>query len=124
MYLILFVLHEPSKLREVMDAWTNAGVSGITVLPSSGYKKITSTNALRDDLPLIPNIDDLLMNQEKSNRTLMTIVKDDGIVDQVIEVTQNITGNLDLPNTGILAVLPVARAYGLNRIYEDENSGS
>lgn len=124
MYLILFVLHEPAKLREVMDAWTNAGVSGITVLLSSGYRKIISNDALRDDLPLILNIEDLLKNEEKSNRTLMTIVKEDSIIDKIIEVTQKITGDLSLPNTGILAVLPVARAYGLNRIYEDENTGS
>lgn len=122
MNLILFILHEPSKLRAVMEAWNNAGVCGITVYASSGYKRITSSDILRDDLPLIFNIEDLSKDEEKTNRTLISIVKDDATVDRVVEATQQITGDLDNPNTGILTVIPVSRVYGLNR-KDNENTG-
>lgn len=36
------------------------------------------------------------------------------MVDRLIKVTQQITGGLDAPNRGVLFVLPVARAIGLN----------
>jgi len=36
----------------------------------------------------------------------------------VIKATENLVGDLNLPNTGILTVLPVSRAYGLDRIYD------
>jgi len=33
-----------------------------------------------------------------------------------VAATQKVTGDLNLPNSGILSVLPVVRSYGLNRI--------
>ena len=115
MFMILFVLHDQSKLQEVMEAWECAGVSGITVLLSSGLKRLQSGDVLREDLPLIPSLEDLIQKDEMLNRTLFTVVKDDQTVEQVVEATQQITGDLNLPNTGFLTVLPVAKVYGLDR---------
>lgn len=115
MFMVLLVLHDQNKLREVLEAWEEAGVGGITVLLSSGLKRLQSSDVLREDLPLIPSLEDLIQQEEKLNRTLFTIVKDDEMVDRVVEATQRITGDLNLPNTGILTVLPVVKAYGLDR---------
>jgi hypothetical protein len=114
-YLILMVLHDTSCLDDILNAWEGCGVSGITILPSTGLARLRQKNALRDDLPLIPRIEDILQHAENSNRTLLTIVHGDDMVDKVVAATQEITGDLNLPNTGILVVLPVARAYGLDR---------
>lgn len=115
MYLILFVLHDIDKLQTVLDAWTDAGVSGITILPSTGLSRLRKSLALRDDLPLIPSLEDLMEHDERFNRTFFTIVEDEIMADKVIQVTENITGDLNKPNTGILAVLPVLKVFGLNR---------
>jgi nitrogen regulatory protein P-II 1 len=115
MYMILFVLHDPSRLKEVLSVWHDAGVSGITILPSTGLKRLQQSYAFRDDIPLIPTLHDLLEQEETLNRTLLTIVPSDEQVDKVVAATQALIGDLNLPNTGILAVLPVARAYGLER---------
>ncbi len=115
MYLILFVLHNPDQLDDILHAWEACGVSGITLLPSTGLRRLRSSAALRDDLPLIPSLSDLLSPEQDLNRTLFTVVPDEASVDQVVAATQEVTGDLDEPDTGILVVLPVARAYGLNR---------
>jgi nitrogen regulatory protein PII len=115
MFMILFVLHDQNLLQDVLDAWEKAGVGGITVLFSTGLKRMQSRDVLREDLPLIPSLDDLVAQEEHFNRTLLTVVHDDAMVDAVVAATQAITGDLNLPNTGILTVLPVARAYGLDR---------
>jgi len=114
-YLILMVLHEITCLDDILSAWEECGVSGVTILPSTGLARLRKNPALRDDLPLIPSIGDLLKPAENSNRTLITAVYGEEMVDKVVEATQKITGDLNLPNTGILVVLPVARAYGLER---------
>ena len=114
-YLILMVLHDTTCLDDILTAWEESGVSGITILPSTGLARLRQKNALRDDLPLIPSIEDILQHAENSNRTLFTIVHGEELVDKVVAATQAITGDLNLPNTGILVVLPVARAYGLDR---------
>jgi nitrogen regulatory protein PII len=113
--MIWFVLHDPSRLKEVLNVWQDAGVSGITIFPSTGLKRLQKTYAFRDDIPLIPNLDDLIESKERLNRTLFTIVPSDEMVDKVIQVTQELIGDLNLPNTGILAVIPIARVYGLDR---------
>lgn len=115
MYMILFVLHDPARLKEIMSAWNEAGVSGVTILPSTGLKRLQEHSLLRDDLPLIPSLEDLLDHEETLNRTLFTIVPSEKMVDNVVAATEGVVGDLNLPNTGILAVIPLARVYGLDR---------
>ncbi len=115
MYLVLFVLHDPNYLDELLTAWENAGVGGVTILPSTGLARFRSIGAFRDDLPLIPSLEDFREHVENLNRTIFTIVQDDAMVDKVVEATEKVIGDLDLPNTGIMTVLPCARVYGLNR---------
>lgn len=125
MYMILFVLHDPSRLKEVLAVWHETGVSGITILPSSGLKRLQESNIFRDDIPLIPSLENLLDQKETLNRTLFTIVPSEKMVDKIIEVTQSLIGDLNLPNTGILAVIPITRVYGLDRQdYQNEDTHS
>jgi len=113
--MIWFVLHDADLLADILAAWKEAGVLGITILPSTGLRRLEDNNSLRDDIPLIPSVEDLLSDEETLNRTIFTIVDNDAIVDKVVEVTQDIVGDLNLPNTGILCVIPLGKVYGLNR---------
>lgn len=116
MFMILFVLHNPDLLEQVLNAWEEAGVGGITILPSTGLARIRAKGVWRDDIPLFPCLEDFQAHLQNLNRTLITIVEDEAMVDRVVAATQGVTGDLNLPNTGILSVLPVIRSYGLNRI--------
>jgi nitrogen regulatory protein PII len=116
MYFILFVSQDLEKLEDILLAWDKAGASGITVLPSIGYAKIKEKNALREDFPLIPGLEDILETSQDQNRTLFTVVVSEEVKNEIIAATINITGDLNNPNTGILLVLPVSQAFGLNRI--------
>ena len=115
MFMIFFVLHDILVLDDVLRAWEDAGVNGITLLPSTGLGRLRQNAGLRDDLPLIPRLEDIVQHTELHNRTLITIVNDEAMVERVVAATQNITGDLELPNTGILAVIPLAKVYGLKR---------
>ena len=113
MYMLLFVLHDPELLEEVLEAWENAGVGGITILPSTGLSHIRQKPSIRDDLPLMPSLENILNHIEHLNRTIFSIVESEEIVERVVQATESITGSLCSPDTGILAVLPLARVYGL-----------
>ncbi len=117
MYLILFVLHNPEKVPEVLDAWEEVGVSGVTILASSGLGRVRTHNrtGLRDDLPLIPSLEALLNHEEYYSRTLFSIVQGEQMADRLIEATQRVIGDLTQPDTGLLVALPVLKAYGLNK---------
>jgi hypothetical protein len=115
MKLILFVLHDPEKLRDLLDAWKEAGVGGATVLFSTGLGRIDQTGMLRDDLPLMPSLEDFLPKLERLSRTVFSMIDDEAVVEQVIAATQQVVGDLNEPDRGLLMVLPVERVFGLRR---------
>ncbi|NMC84265.1 MAG: hypothetical protein GYA58_03160, partial [Anaerolineaceae bacterium] len=77
----------------MLSAWETTGVSGVTILPSTGLQRLQSSDAFRDDMPLIPNLEDLMQYKEKTNRTLFTIVPSEAIVDKVVDATQGVVGD-------------------------------
>jgi len=111
---VLLVLQDNSVLNDILLAWKEVGATGITVLQSMGMSHLMLKPGLREDFPMMPGIDDLSEVSSESNLTLFTIVPDEIIADRIVEATERITGSLDLPNTGIIAVLPVIRVVGLN----------
>ncbi|MBI3173018.1 MAG: hypothetical protein HYZ25_04825 [Chloroflexi bacterium] len=115
MYLVLFVLHDPDYLEEVLAAWEAEGVGGVTVLFSTGLGRIRQKSGIRDDIPLMPSLDDFYEAPESLSRTLFTTVSDHALVDALVTATRRVVGNLEDPDTGVLMVLPVAEAYGLQK---------
>jgi hypothetical protein len=49
------------------------------------------------------------------NRTIFATASDEAQVDAVVAATKTVVGDLDESKTGLLLVLPVARAYGVNK---------
>jgi nitrogen regulatory protein P-II 1 len=112
MKMILFVLNDPAKLLDLLNAWTEAGSSGATVLFSTGMGRLHQSEILRDDLPLMPSLSDFFTQSEELSRTVFTIIHDD-VVEHIIRATEQIVGDLNKPGTGILIVLPTDSVHGL-----------
>lgn len=117
MFFILFVIHDKSKMKDLLHAWEHAGVKGATVLFSTGLGRIRQNFGLMEDFPLFPTMSDIMERLEDMDlsRTLFSVVENEEIVDRVLEQTQKVVGDLNQPNTGILIVLPVAKVYGLKQ---------
>ncbi len=115
MYLVMFVLHDAGKLNELLKGWEEAGVTGATILPSTGLGRLRQQLGLRDDLPIMPSLRDFYHFEEDTNRTIFTVVDTEATVDRLLRVTEEIVGPLEKPQTGLMVVLPVARVHGLSR---------
>lgn len=113
MFLILFVLHNAELLEELLDAWEEAGISGATILHSSGLGRLRQRNNWRDDLPLIPSLKSLFEHEEYYSRTLFTVVEGDEMVNKILSATEKTIGDLQQPDRGVMIVLPVAKVYGI-----------
>ncbi|MCB9137472.1 MAG: hypothetical protein H6642_03895 [Caldilineaceae bacterium] len=111
--MVVLVLDQLEVVSDVLDAWEEAGVSGITLLESTGLGRIRRKRGIRDDIPFMPSIERLLQAREEEHRTLFSLVESDEMVDKLMEVTTAVTGNLDGPNRGIFFVLPVSRTMGI-----------
>ena len=114
-YLIILVLHDTETLDPVLSAWEESGVGGVTILPSTGLARLRRRGGLAEDLPLIPSIDDIMEHVQDTNRTLFTVVAGEEMVEKIRQATQQVTGPLEDPNTGIMIVLPTYAVYGLNQ---------
>ena len=123
MKLILFVLNNAEKTLDVLSAWKEAGVTGATVLFSTGMGRIHLTDALRDDLPLIPSLSDFYIHDKDLSRTIFSVLDDDSLVEKVTQATARVVGSLDLPGNGILIILPVESVHGLIR-YPSQTSAA
>ena len=122
-FLVILVVDNIDDCHPVLEQWEKAGVTGVTILESTGLGRIRKAG-LRDDLPLIPSLRDLFQSSEVGHRTLFSVVKDQEMVDRMVKAAQEVIGDLDDPHTGFLFVVPVLQAYGLGRrLKEDSVSG-
>ncbi|HLE15503.1 MAG TPA: hypothetical protein VI776_12200 [Anaerolineales bacterium] len=115
MLMVMFVLHNTEKLDDLIDAWEAAGVPGITILHSTGLGRARSLPGRWDDLPLIPSLRDFYENDEMFSRTLFSVVPDEAAAERVVKATINTVGELSEANTGLLAVFPLVKVYGLEK---------
>ena len=74
-HLLVFVLDNLEQLPDILEAWNEAGVSGITILESTGQARVRGV--VRDDVPLMPSLGDVLAGRELQHRTLFTVIEDD-----------------------------------------------
>jgi hypothetical protein len=118
MSMVLFVLHDAEKLQDVLNAWDEVGIHGATVLFSTGIGRIRQNQALRDDLPMMPSLDDFYPTPENLGRTIFTILDDDSLIEKIVQATERVVGNLNEPDRGILTILPTKGIYGLRKRHE------
>ena len=115
MSIILFVLQDGEKIQAILDAWEEAGISGATVLYSTGIGRIRESQALREDIPIMPSLEDFYPSPSKLGHTLFTITDDESLVEKVIRATESVVGDLNEPNQGILVVMPTSQIYGMKK---------
>ncbi len=111
--LILLVLYDTNKVGDVLAAWTEAGVPGVTLLESAGIAHEFSAHGARDDLPIIPSVASLLRPHEEHSRIVFSIVPDGFNHEGLIAATEQVIGSLDNPDNGILFAVPVNWVRGL-----------
>ncbi len=120
--MVLLVVNSVDQCFPVMDAWEALEVGGITILESTGMGQVRRAG-VRDDIPMMPSLSNFLKGRENRHRTMFTVVDSEEKVDQLIEATQKILGDLENPNNGILLVMPVTRVVGLRGGQERAKGG-
>jgi hypothetical protein len=113
MYLIVLVIDNPYHCGNLLRAWEHAGVPGATIIESRGLSR--ALKGFRDDLPLMPTIDDLMQKSEHRHRTIFSVVSDRETIERVKVVSQKIIGSFEDEHTGFFFVVPVSEALGLRK---------
>lgn len=114
--MVVLVLNDVDRLEDVLTAWWEAGVPGVTILESSGAARYLARHGARDDLPLFPSLISLLAHSEVHHRTLFAVVPDGFAVDRLFDATEAVLGSLAQHGNGIIFALPVLQARGHQRV--------
>jgi len=124
MYMVMLVLDDPGRLDAVVDAWAGAGVSGATIIESTGIHR---HRAGRRQVHARYAFGGAAAADEFGNLTLFAIVPDEPTARRCLAAAEAVVGDLDGPNTGVLAAWPLAFAKGVpaqsSGDREDEWSG-
>ena len=112
--LLIMVLDNPALLNRVLEAWTEAGVRGITVLDSTGVQRLRSQDG--GDLPTFLGFRRVARTEQYSHCTLFSVT-DAKTVRRVVPATEAVVGDLNAPDTGILFTQPVGEVWGLDKFY-------
>lgn len=112
MYMVMFVLDNPNRLDELLAAWTEAGITGATIIESTGIRRrlertVPMRFLYRAATPLV----------EEGHVTLLAIVPDEEKARICLQVTESLVGDLSGPNTGVFAAWPLPVVKGVPKNY-------
>jgi nitrogen regulatory protein PII len=110
MLMVMLVLDQPELLDEVLDAWRDAGVSGVTVTESEGSQRRAARQSY---IPARYALGGMVPSSPEGNFTLWTVVPDERMARRCLEAAELILGDLDDPNNGVMAVWPLLWTKGV-----------
>jgi PTS system nitrogen regulatory IIA component len=103
--LLLIVLYENKFFEDIVNIFLERGISGATVLESSGIKNQIS------NIPLFSSFLNFLGEQSDSSKTILTRVKEND-VPEIVESIEEIMGDLDSHSGAFVASLDISFMKG------------
>lgn len=111
-HMLIVILDDVKALPKLLTAWRQAGVPGATIMPSAGaYRTTTWLSKVG-----LGALDRLFEADEVRRRTVLAVIEDEALLEVAIAEAERAVGSFDLPNTGLLVVLPVTQARGLHKL--------
>jgi hypothetical protein len=107
MHMIMFVLDDPDLLDDILDAWYEVGISGVTIIESTGiHRRRGRMIPTRYVFPSSSNI-------EEGHYTLFAIVDDERCIGNCLAATEKVVGDLSRPSTGVFTAWPLTLTKGI-----------
>lgn len=117
MYLLIMVLDDSSRLNEVLAAWVQAGILGITILESTGLNRILPRHTAS---PIFAGFSQMFGSGRVGHHTLLAVIDSLDLAEKAVAATESVLGDLSQPNTGLIWALPVAKTWGMPEPYDEE----
>jgi len=114
MYLLIMVLDDVSRLDQVLKAWIDAGVKGVTILESTGVNRVLERVKAQ---PMFAGFSQIFGAGRVGHNTLFAVIDSLKIAEAAVTATEAVLGDLSKPHTGIVFALPVAQSWGLPEPY-------
>jgi CBS domain-containing protein len=110
-HLLVVIIDDVDRLPDLLHAWHEIGVPGVTVLQSVGGHR---TRRWLSQVGL-DFLDRLFDTEEIRRRTLLAAIEEESLLDQAIGEAERVMDGFERPNSGILLVIPITLARGLRK---------
>lgn len=110
MYMLIMVLDDTAHMNDVLQAWRNTGVSGVTILESTGINRVLPREAPSSGFM---GFSQLLGTGRVGHQTLFAVIESMELAEATKVATENVLGTLSKPHRGIMFVVPVVQAWGV-----------
>ncbi len=107
MFMIMLVLDDSDHLDAILESWSGLGVSGVTIVESSGMHR-----RLFKRIPMRYLYGSQTL-EESGNLTLFVIVRKEKLIRECLKAAENIVGDLNQPNTGVFTAWPLLVTKGI-----------
>ncbi len=111
MELIVAIIENSEDVSPILDRFYEEGIPGATVIDSRGMGHM-----IADHTSIFSRFSDLTGGEgaSKHNNVLLTLVDDEEKIEKAISIIDEIVGDLDKPDTGLVFTIPVDRVAGFN----------
>jgi hypothetical protein len=114
MRVFFYVLNKTELLNTLLDTFAHNGITGATIIESTGMARILSSKYDEDELPFLASLRNFL-NPERSHSNVIFMVIEDGQLQEVVDIIEKIVGDLAEDNNGIAFSLPLDYVKGTIR---------
>ncbi|MCA9970169.1 MAG: hypothetical protein KC425_08135 [Anaerolineales bacterium] len=117
MYMLVMVLDDSTRLNEVLGAWVEAGVKGVTIMESTGLNRVFVRTTAQ---PMFAGFSQIFGSGRVGHNTLFAVIEDLETAERAVAGTEALLGDLRQPHTGIVFAIPVAKTWGLPEPYAQD----
>lgn len=110
MYMLVMVLDDTAHLNDVLTAWDQAGVGGVTIIESTGINRVLQRHSA--DIAYA-RFSQIFGSGRVGHNTLFTVIDSLELAEEAVKATEAVLGDLTEPDKGIIFALPVAETWGL-----------
>jgi len=116
MYMLIMVLDDSEHLNDVLQAWVEAGVPGVTILESTGINRVLPRDHAGS---MFAGFSSIFGAGRVGHNTLFAVIESLDLAETAVKATEAVIGELSNPHTGIVFTLPVAKAWGIPEPYAE-----
>ncbi len=109
--LLVVILHNLDHLPELLEAWKQVGIPGVTLLPSQGGFQAVS-QIQRGGLA---NLLNLVEQASPNQRVVLSLIDNKETLAIAVSEAERVVGGFDRPHSGILFTIDVGDALGLRK---------
>ncbi len=114
MKLLIAIINDPDVVTDILDEFYQKDIRGATVMDSMGMAHI-----MANYVPFFSRFAEFGEDPQR-NKTIFAVVETDEIRQKAVEAIEEIIGDLDESDTGIVMTIPIDFCKGLSKLKEDE----